>query len=201
VARGTNRPKDAAAAADRIVQMAWDNLPPSHRSLLESIGASQWQVVAGPLGSATDAFLRSAGLPGLARSAQAARDPALAVWVKELRIVLINESHPKLIGLDDAAREQFIAHLAWHEWGHALSMERCSSDDVAAGDRLLALAPPGVREVIRTAGYRSNDYTHEVIAETYAMLMTRRLRHGSGQPSWLNNEIYSLLGRVTEWSG
>ncbi len=102
--------------------------------------------------------------------------------------------------LDAAAREQFIAHLAWHEWAHALSVERCSREDLAAGARLLELAPLGVREVIREAGYRSRDYTHEVIAETYAVLMTRRLREGAGQPPWLDDEIYSLLRRVTEWS-
>ena len=114
---GSKRPGDAAADAVEIVQMAWDNLRSDHRSLLESsrcvsIGKSLSQ----PLGLAADAFLRSAGLPGLSRSARIARDPALAVWVgRELRIVLINESHPKLVGLEDSAREQFIAHLAWHE--------------------------------------------------------------------------------------
>lgn len=153
MALGSRRTQGGAADAAGIVQWAWDNLPTAHRSLLESIGASQWQVVGQPLGEVTDAFLRSAGLPGLAHSAQATGNRALAVWVKALRIVLINESHPKLVGLEDAAREQFIAYLAWHEWGHALSMERCSSDDLAAGARLLALAPPGVRKVIRTAGY------------------------------------------------
>jgi hypothetical protein len=200
VTRGTKHLEKVARDADEIVQMAWEHLPSAHRNLLESIGASQWQVVSQPLGAATDAFMRSAGLPGLSRSAQTAGNAALAVWVKKLRIVLINEKHPKLVGLESTAREQFIAYLAWHEWGHALSMERCSSDDVADGTRLLALAPPGVREVIRTAGYRSKDYTHEVIAETYAMLMTRRLREGSGQPSWLDDEIYKLLRRMTEWN-
>lgn len=59
---------------------------------------------------------------------------------------------PKLTRLDASAREQFIAHLAWHEWGHALSIERCSEEDVANGATLLRMAPAGVREVIRTAG-------------------------------------------------
>jgi hypothetical protein len=114
--------------------------------------------------------------------------------------VLINESHPKLDGLDANAREQFIAHLAWHEWAHALSVERCTDEEIAAGRELLELAPPGIHEVIRTAGYRSREYTHEVIAETYALLMARRLRGGLGRPPWLDDQIYSLLKRVTEWS-
>jgi hypothetical protein len=200
VARRAKRLENAPGDAGKIVQKAWENLPLAHRSLLESIGASQWKIVTRPLGGAADDFLRSAGHQGLSGAAQARLDAALAVWIKQLRIVLINEHHPKLTGLDTAAREQFIAYLAWHEWGHALSIERCTSEDVAAGSKLLDLAPPGVREVIRTAGYRKADYTHEVVAETYAMLMTRRLREGSGQPPWLDDEIYNRLVRMTEWN-
>jgi hypothetical protein len=95
--------------------------------------------------------------------------------------------------------ERFVARLAWHEWGHALSVTRCSSDDVSAGSRLLEKCPPGVREDIRSAGYLPRSYTHEVIAEMYALLMERRVRGKSGQPPWLDNEIYKLLQRVTEW--
>jgi hypothetical protein len=100
VARGTKHSKKAASDAEQIVQMAWDNLPPAHRNLLESIGASQWQVVSQPLGSTTDAFMRSAGFSGLPQSAQTAGNAVLAVWVKKFRIVLINENHPKLVGLE-----------------------------------------------------------------------------------------------------
>lgn len=131
---------------------------------------------------------------------QDATDDAFGVWVRELRIVLIRNGHPKLRGLDTATQEEFIACVAWHEWGHALSIERCSTEDVQRGRRLLDLAPTGIRERIRMAGYREKDYTHEVIAETYALLTLRRLRGGSGQPPWLNDEIYNLLKRVTEWS-
>ena len=80
-------------------------------------------------------------------------------------------------------------------------MERCTPEDVAAGSRLLAVAPLGVREGIRTAGYRAKDYTHEIVAETYALLMARRLRAGGEQPEWLDDQIYNLLTRVTEWTG
>jgi hypothetical protein len=180
--------------------MAWRNLPSAHRTLLESIGASQWQVVSGPLGTAADGFLQSAGHRTLARSVRDELNRALGLWIRELRIVLINDSHPKLIGLNAQTCEEFIARVAWHEWGHALSIARCSSEDVAAGSKLLKLAPEGIQKRIRYAGYGRRDYTHEVIAETYALLMVRRLTGGSGQPSWLDDEIYDLLKRVTEWS-
>jgi hypothetical protein len=77
---------------------------------------------------------------------------------------------------------------------------RCSQEDIEAGPRLLDLAPSGVREGIRSGGYRDKEYTHELVAETYALLMARRHRRRSGKPPWLDDEIYSLLQQVTGWS-
>ena len=57
-----------------------------------------------------------------------------------------------------------------------------------------------IREGIRKAGYRSTDYTHELVAEIYALLMARRRRKASGRPPWLNDEIYNLVKRLTGWS-
>jgi len=94
-----------------------------------------------------------------------------------------------------------IARAAWHEWGHALSLSRATAADVAAGDRLLKLAPAGVAEFVRAAGYRPQEYVHEIIAEIYAVLMGRRRRGEAGQPTWLNDEIHELLKRVCGWTG
>jgi hypothetical protein len=185
---------------ERIVDLAWASLPLDHRKLLESIGASQRCVVEEPLGEAVDAFRRSAGLRGLSAAAKRRLAPALGVWVQELGIVLVNADHPALVGLSEIAAERFIARLAWHEWGHALSVTRCSPEDIFAGRKLLKACPPGVREDIRAAGYGPQSYTHEVVAETYALLMERRVRGESGQPPWLNTQIYSLLQRVTAWT-
>jgi len=186
--------------AERILHLAWLSLPPAHRALLEAIGASQWQVVDQPLGAAVDGFLRSAGHRALPLSAQRKLDLALGVWIQELRIILVHAGHTKLADLDKATYEAFIARTAWHEWGHALSVVRCSQEDIAAGRRLLDLAPVGIREGVRGAGYRSSDYTHELVAETYALLMARRQREASGKPLWLDDEIYNLVKRVTGWS-
>jgi hypothetical protein len=120
-----------------------------------------------------------------------------ALGIQELRIVLVDAGRAKLAGLDRHTYEAFIARTAWHEWGHALSVVRCSPEDVAASRRLLGLAPEGVREGIRNSGYRSSDYTHELVAETYALLIARHRRKVSGKPSWLDHEIYSLVKRVT----
>jgi hypothetical protein len=150
--------------AVRIVRLAWLRLPPAHRTLLEAVGASQWQIVSGPIGSTADDMLCSSGRPGLQSSSRARLDGALGAWVPGLEVLLINAGHPAIAGLDAQAYEAFMAHIAWHEWGHALSLARCSPEDVAAGARLIELAPVG----IRSAGYGARSYTHEVVAETYA---------------------------------
>jgi hypothetical protein len=188
------------ARADAIIRMAWHSLPGTHRQLLEAIGASQWQVVNEPLGSAVDGFLQSGGHHALSRSDRISLDDALAVWISQLRIMVLDAGHELLESLDESAYERFVASTAWHEWGHALSMELCSPEDVAAGRRLLELAPKGVREVIRGGGYRSREYTHELVANVYALLMARRQRNVLEQPQWLDEEIYSLVMRVTGWT-
>jgi hypothetical protein len=82
-------------------------------------------------------------------------DDAAGVWIQELRLVLVNAGHHALAELDDATYEAMLARIAWHEWAHALSVERATADDVANGERLLDLAPAGVARVIRRGGLPS----------------------------------------------
>jgi hypothetical protein len=185
--------------AQRVLHLSWLSLPAAHRTLLESIGASQSQAVDQALGEAVDSFLLSAGHRGLPTTMRHKLDLALGAWLQELRIILIDVGHPKLAGLDRATYEAFIMRTAWHEWGHALSVVRCSREDVTAGRKLLDLAPAGLRESIRQAGYRSGEYTHELVAETYALLLARRRRGVTGRPSWLDDAIYNLVERATDW--
>jgi hypothetical protein len=187
--------------AQRVLHLSWLTLPAAHRALLEAIGASQSQGVDQPLGAAADSFLRSAGQQGLTEATRHKLNLALGVWLQELRIILLDVGHPKLAGLDQSTYEAFIMRTAWHEWGHALSVVRCSQEDVADGRRLLELAPTGLRESIRQAGYRSTDYTHELVAEAYALLLARHRRGATGRPWWLNSEIYNLVERASDWRG
>jgi hypothetical protein len=186
--------------AQRIVDLAWRDLPPNHRLLLQNVRADSWEVTDPPLGLRADELLQSAGQTQLTRSQRAALDRALGVWIDSLRVILIDAGHQELRGLNDQAYEAVLVRVAWHEWAHALSIARSTSDDVAAGARLLELAPQGVRVGIRSAGYRRNEYTHELVAETYALLMARRRRGQTGQPAWLDAEIYTLVRRVCGWA-
>ena len=185
---------------EQTVGSAWLTLPAEHRALLQAVGADQWRIVNEPLGTVASDLLRSAGSHTLSKAEQASLNDAVGVWVPSLRAVLINEAHQALAGLDTSSREAFLARVAWHEWGHALSVARCSPDDIADGARLLDLAPAGISASIRTADYRRSQYTHELIAEIYALLMVRRLRGVYGQPSWLHSELQQLIARTTNLS-
>lgn len=181
---------------EELVQLAWDSLPSSHRRLLAQVGASQWEIVSEGLGHAAEARLISAGQPAPSRAQKEADEKALGMWVPELRLVLINETHPALIGADTATREALLTWVAWHEWGHALSVTGHSAHDPAEGAALLALAPEGIRERIRHGDYPRRDYIHELIAETYALLRRESVEGRPGQPPWLPNEIYQLMTRI-----
>ena len=167
---------------------------------MESIGASGREVVDYPLGAAVDDRLCSAGFESCTQDQRRRLDCALGVWIQELRLVIIDAGHVELSGLRDRSYEAAIARVAWHEWGHALSVVRADEEDVAAGPILLTAAPPGIAGSVRAAGYRPREYTHEVVAEVYAVLMSRRRRGHVGQPRWLSDELYDLVRRVTGWS-
>jgi hypothetical protein len=125
---------------------------------------------------------------------------ALGLWVPQLRVVLINDSHPAFDGLDPATLEWDLSRVAWHEWGHALSLDQATRRDIAAGEHYLQLLPQALVRLVRGAGYRRSEYTHEVVAEIYSMLMIRRRLGQTGQPPWLHQEVYELVRRVAGWN-
>ena len=186
--------------ARRVVTLAWADLPKAERRLLASVGADAWEVVDQPLGGHAHELLISSGSMPLSTAARRDIDRAVGVWIGELRLVLIDAGHHALALLDQETYEMMLARTAWHEWAHALSVHRAEARDVADGARLLDLAPPGVAAIVRGGGYRRGEYTHEIVAEVYALLMLRRLYGAAGKPSWLDDEIYNLVRRVSGWT-
>lgn len=189
-----------AVKAEEIVQEAWLELPRGDRDLLRAISADQWEVCGRALGMYTDELLCSAGLGSLPESEIARANAALALWVPDLRVVLINESHPAFDGLDGPTFAYDLSRVAWHEWGHALSLDRAEEGDISAGEHYVELLPKALARLVRQAGYRRREYTHEVVAEIYAMLMTRRRQGATGRPPWLHSEVYELVRRVAGWN-
>jgi hypothetical protein len=186
--------------ARQIVDLAWADLPLRQRTLLESIGAAQYDVVDRALGSLAADCLFSAGHGDLATAAREDLDQALGAWIPPLQIVLIDAGHHQHKGLDDQTYEAALARIAWHEWGHALSVTRASGEEVAAGRRYLELAPPEIADFIRRAGYAAREYTYELVAELYALLMARRRRGDTTKPRWLHDQLYDLVRRLTGWT-
>jgi len=164
------------------------------------VGAAQWQVVDQPLRRAVEDLLRSAGYERLSARHLGSLKDAAGVWLQDLRIVVIDAGHEALLDLDDSTYEAMVARIAWHEWGHALGLVRTAREDIASGSRLLDLAPVGIRQRIRRSGYSKNEYTHELVAELYVLLMSRRRRGERGQPHWLADELYRLVRRVSGWN-
>ncbi len=186
--------------ANDIVREAWRELPRGDRDLLKAISADQWEVCERPLGTYTDELLRSGGRGSLPEGEIARANDALALWVSELRVVLINEGHPAFDGLDGPTLTYDLSRVAWHEWGHALSIDRAEEEDIAAGERYVAMLPAGLAKLVRQAGYRRREYTHEVVAEIYAILMIWRRQGKIGRPPWLHPEVYGLVRRVAGWN-
>jgi hypothetical protein len=182
--------------AEQLVRLAWDALPSRDRRALKQIGASKWDIVSERLGNAVAARLISAGETAPGNAQTAAENDALGMWVPELRLVLINEAHPAVLRADRTTREALLTWVAWHEWGHALSVASNTPHDLGEGVRLLALAPDGIRERIRAGHYPRREYIHELIAETYALLMRERVEGRQTQPPWLPDEIYQLMARI-----
>jgi hypothetical protein len=186
--------------ADKIIQGAWRKLPSADRALLEAIRAHQWEACTQSLGSYAQALLRSADRGSLSDAEVSRADAALGVWIPQLRVVLINYGHPAFDGLDPESFEWALTRVAWHEWGHALSIDRASPGDVAAGDHYLKRLPTPLAKLVRDSGYRRREYTHEIVAEIYSMLMMRRQLGETGRPPWLEEEVYELVRRVAGWN-
>lgn len=186
--------------ADYIVRRAWMELPRGDRNLLGAFGADQWQVCGETLGTYAGRLLRSAGRDSVPATEINRANAALALWVPNLRVVLINETHRAFHAVDGSTLDYNLSRVAWHEWGHALSLDRAEHDDIAAGERYVELLPAGLAKLVREAGYRPWEYTHEVVAEVYSILMARRRLGQTGRPPWLHVEVYELVRRVAGWN-
>jgi hypothetical protein len=186
--------------ARQVMDRAWADLPPGDRGLLEAIRAEERDATARPLGVYADELRRSAGYASFPAAERQRQDAAAGLWIPELRLVLLNVAHPSFQALDRRSLEWALARVAWHEWGHALAFHRATSEDVSRGEDFLELAPPSMAENVRSADYRQREYTHEIVAEVYALLLGRRRRGVTGRPPWLHQEIYELVRRAVGWN-
>lgn len=188
------------AFARRVVDRAWSDLPSADRSLLEAIRAEGRDATTRPLGVYADELRRSAGYASFPPAERQRQDAAAGLWIPELRLVLLNVAHPSIQDLDQHSLGWALARVAWHEWGHALAFHRATSEDVSRGREFLEMAPSSMAENVRSADYRQREYTHEIVADVYALLISRRRQGATGRPPWLSAEIDELVRRVVGWT-
>jgi hypothetical protein len=185
---------------DALVASARSRLPASHRALLEQIGVQETVLQDWPAG-AQALYETVRETPPYAESLSG----AVAVWLQDKRVVAYNGvllSHalddPEL---SDATRQIVIDDVAWHEYGHALSVTRATPEERRDGPRLLELLPPGLRLAIDyPGGYRERQVFDEVIANVYALMVSRIVHHEDyGVPSFLHADVYDTFRAVVPW--
>jgi hypothetical protein len=172
-------------------------LPATHRALLEQIGVQEVAIEDWPDGVKNCYRTVRETAP-----ADADLDGAAAVWLHGLRLVAFNAPLVRrlTVGLDSRAYDEAVAAIAWHEYGHALSLTRSTDDQRRRGVHLLDLLPHGLRRAIDHPGaYRSGDVFDEVIASVYTVLVGRVRTDGYGRPEYLPAEVYQAFTEVIPW--
>lgn len=191
---------EAQSRSDRLlreIRRARVELPAEHRNLLEQIGAQEGVI---------DDWPR--GVQNLYRSilktppSEAVLARAAAAWLDGLRTVVFNGPfmHEAVVGLNAKTREKVVAYLAWHEYGHALSLTRSTREQREDGVRLLGLLSDGLRGSIDyPGGYGRFEVFDEVIATVYATMVARIRTDGYGMPRFLHPEVFQAFKEVIPW--
>jgi hypothetical protein len=190
----------ASGQFDRLlseIREARAQLPAEHRNLLAQIGTHEGVVEDWPNG-VQDLFRSVQEVP----PSDAALVNAAAVWLDGLRTVVFNG--PLMLaattGLTDTSRKQLVAYIAWHEYGHALSLTRSTLEQRRSGVHLLGLLSDGMRASIDyPGGYGRLQVFDEVVATVYALLISRIRTDGYGVPEFLHPEIVQAFKEVIPW--
>lgn len=180
-----------------IVRNARAALPSSHRALLDQLGVQEKAVDDWP-GEVQALYRTILEVPP--REGDLAN--AVAVWLDRLRVVAFNAPllQQATIGLSRQARAAAIAAVAWHEYGHALSITRSTREQRQDGVRLLNLLPPGMAQSIDyPGGYRRAAVFDEVIATVYVALIDSVRTAGYGCPDYLHEDVFRAFKEVVPW--
>jgi phage tail protein X len=185
---------------EELIRTARRRLPTSHHALLEQIGVQDAVIDDWPAGVQGLYETLQESPPAITQLAD-----AVAVWLPQRRVVAYNG--PLLmhaigdVELTPATRQATIDNIAWHEYGHALSVTRASQEMRRDGPRLVELLPAGLRRAIDfPGGYRPREVFDEVIANVYALMIGRAIHLDDyGVPSFLNADVYDAFQAVVPW--
>jgi hypothetical protein len=181
-----------------MVRGARQQLPSSHRALLEHIGVQEAVISGWPQG-VLNVYRTLRETPPEGRAVEG----AVAVWLQERRLVAFNGDllEHLIRGLDRRSQEATMNWLAWHEYGHAISATQASTSQKQTGVRLLERLPPGLRSAIDYPGsYSRLQVFDEVIANTYALMIGRAVQQKDyGRPDFLDADVYDAFVNVVPW--
>jgi hypothetical protein len=181
----------------REIRSGRSQLPAAHRNLLTQISTREIAIDDWPEGLQDLYRSINEQPPGTAELAGAA-----AVWLDDLRTVAFNASllHELTNGLSDESREEVVARISWHEYGHALSLTMSTAEQRNDGVRLLNHLPDGMRKAIDYPGsYRRLQVFDEVIATLYALMIARVRTKGYGPPEFLHSDVFDAFKEVIPW--
>jgi hypothetical protein len=173
------------------------DLPRGHRTLLDAIGVQEMIAARWP-DDVLDLY-RTLNEP---EPRSGSLDGATAAWLSGLRAVVFNLDEIRMVsaGLNDTSRRKAISWVAWHEYGHALSVHRAKNEHHHRGPALLKLAPESVQQSIDFPGrYRTKQVFDELIATLYPMLIDRVRTAGYVQPDYLHDDVYAAFQEVIPW--
>lgn len=178
------------------IRRARRGLPASHRGLLDQLNVQEAAVDYWPQ-QVIDFYRTLKEEPPI----ESELENAAAVWLQERRTVAFNASliHAAIAGLDEGTQRVLIQSVAWHEYGHALSLMRSTPEHRAGGPRLLSLLTEGLREAIRPDDYRPSQIFDEIMATLYVLMIGRIREHGYGAPAFLNRELFAAFQEVIPW--
>ncbi len=172
-------------------------LPAGHRQLLNAIGVQE-----GLVQRWTDDVIAMYATLREPTPTVSSLNGAAAAWLHELRTVVFNAQlfDQVLHGLDAPSRDSFIRSVAWHEYGHALSVVRAGREQRQQGLQLLALLPEPMREAIDYPGrYRTSQVFDEIMATLYALLVDRVRISGYSPPDFLHPDVFAAFKEVYPW--
>ena len=189
---------DASVAMTLLadVRLARHRLPSQHIAVLDALGVQETVCASWP-GPVLDLYETVRMTPPDAR---ALRDAA-GLWLPALRTAAFNGPFLRAVtdGLDEASRREFVANVAWHEYGHALSLALSTADQRRRGSELLKLAPDVIQRQVGQHGYRSDEIFDELIAGVYALLVGGVPRYGYGLPRYLNKLLFDEFKEIIPW--
>jgi hypothetical protein len=171
-------------------------LPASHRALLEQLNVQEAVLHVWPDG-VIDIYRTLNERPPKRNRL----DGAAAVWLQAHRTVAFNAPllEAAVAGLNEPSARATIESVAWHEYGHALSLMLSTDDHRAAGPSLLRLLPDGLRRAVGADGYPRAEVFDEIVATLYPLLVGRIRDHGYGPPDFLHPSLYAAFQEVIPW--